>query len=159
MALGSAPAFPPARSDVPLALWPCAQPDPHQPTTAVPGVARVLLPAQLAGRIIAEYTRPGALLVSARLRGSAAPGRPVGPPRGRAHPDPARARQTSTMLDLTLPAQHHPLAQVRRGGLTDPEFSADLGGQADILVTVNLDGHLWGAETRIRVVTRRSIEF
>jgi hypothetical protein len=58
-----ASASPPTRSDVPLALWPCAQPKPHQPASPVPGAARALLPAQLASRIVTEYTQPGALLV------------------------------------------------------------------------------------------------
>lgn len=145
MAPASAPASPPAHSDVPLALWPCAQPDPHQPTT--PDAARALLPAQLARRIVTEYTKPGALLIGPAcptlLREVARLGR-----RAVALTcDPARARQTSTMLDLTLPAQYLQRTHVCRGSLTDPATVADLAGQAHALVTVNLDGHAHPAAT------------
>ncbi len=139
MALTPAPPFPPVRPDVPLALWPCAQPDSHQPTR--PAAGRALLPAQLARRLLTEYTRPGALLVGptcpvllhqAALLGRRAVALTC---------DPAGARQTSATLDLTLPAQHRPLVQIRRGSPTSPEAISNLIGQAHALVTVNLDGH------------------
>jgi hypothetical protein len=145
MAPAPAPASPPARSDVPLALWLCAQPDPRQPTTPAPGAARALLPAQLARRIVTEYTRPGALLVGpacpALLRETARLGRRA----VALTSDPARARQASTTLDLSMPTQHLQLTHVCRGRLTDPAVVADLAGQAHALVTVNLDGHAYPA--------------
>src|SRR6266536_1844096 len=141
MAPAATPPTPPARSDVPLPPWVCAPsdiPDAQQPTP--PGVPRALVPAQLACRLAAEYTRPGALLVvpacSALLCEAARLGR-----RAVAFAsDPAAARQASAMLDVTLPADGRPLAQVRTGSLTDPEATADLTGQAHALVTVRLDG-------------------
>ncbi len=141
MAPAATPPTPPARSDVPLALWLCAQsdiPDAQQPTP--PGVPRALVPAQLARRLVTEYTQPGALLVvpacSALLCEAARLGRRA----VALTPDPAAARQASAMLDVTLPADGRPLAQVRSGSLTDPEATADLTGQAHALVTVRLDG-------------------
>src|SRR6266540_1991630 len=136
-----APASPPARSDVPLALWPCAQPDATQPTTLLPGAARALLPAQLARRIVTEYTPPGALLVGPACPSLLHQAARLGRRAVALCPDPATARQASTALDVTVPAERRPLAQVRGGSLTDPETLADLAGHAHALVTVNFDGH------------------
>jgi len=144
MALAPTPPTSLARSDVPLALWPCAQPDAQAP---MPDAPRALLPAQLAARIIAEYTEPGALLVGpacpALLHHAARVGRRM----VALTPDPASARQTSATLDLTLPAERRSLAQVRSGSHTDPKTIADLAGQAHALVTVNLDGRAHPAST------------
>jgi hypothetical protein len=138
MALAPATAASPAQSDVPLALWPCAQPDPHEPTPPPPAASLALLPAQLARRIITEYTRPGDLLVGpacpALLGEAARLGRhaiALSPEAGS-----TAARQTSELLDLTVPAQLRLLAQVRSGHLTDPEVLAALAGQAHLLVIV-----------------------
>lgn len=139
MAPAPAPASSPAPSDVPLALWPCAQPDPHQPTA--PGAARALLPKQLAGRIVTEYTPPGALLVGPACPTLLEEAARLGRHAVALTCDPARARQTSTMLDLTLPAHRRSLAQIRRGSPINPEPIADLTGKAHALVTVNFDGH------------------
>jgi len=126
---------------VPLALWPCAQPDATQPTTLLPGAARALLPAQLARRIVTEYTPPGALLVGPACPSLLHQAARLGRRAVALCPDPATARQASTALDVTVPAERRPLAQVRGGSLTDPETLADLAGHAHALVTVNFDGH------------------
>src|SRR6266498_2104534 len=76
-----APASPPARSDVPLALWPCAQPDATQPTTLLPGAAR---PPRQADRDRVHPARRAA--GRPRLPVAPAPGRPAGPSRRRAVP-------------------------------------------------------------------------
>lgn len=138
MALAPAPAAPPARSDVPLALWLCAQPDPHEPAPSPPVASWALLPVQLARRIVTEYTHPGDLLVGpccpALLGEAARLGRravALCPEAGS-----TTARQTSELLDLTVPAQLRPLAQVRGGHLTDPDVLTDLAGQAHAVVTV-----------------------
>src|SRR6266498_2104533 len=100
-----APASPPARSDVPLALWPCAQPDATQPTTLLPGAARALLPAQLARRIVTEYTPPGALLVGPACPSLLHQAARLGRRAVALCPDPATARQASTALDVTVPPE------------------------------------------------------
>src|SRR6266540_7530578 len=128
-----APASPPARSDVPLALWPCAQPDATQPTMLVPGVARALLPAQLARRIVTEYTLPGALLVGPACPTLLHQAARLGRRAVALCPDPAAARQGSTALDVTVPVERRPFAQVRYGSLIDPATTADLVGQAHVL--------------------------
>src|SRR6266508_3737368 len=129
MALAPAPAAPPARSDVPLALWLCAQPDPHEPAPSPPVASWALLPVQLARRIVTEYTHPAALLGEAARLGRRAVA--LCPEAGS-----TTARQTSELLDLTVPAQLRPLAQVRGGHLTDPDVLTDLAGQAHAVVTV-----------------------
>jgi hypothetical protein len=124
---------------VPLALWLCAQPDPHQPIP--PGAARALLPVRLARRIVTEYTAPGALLIGPACPTLLHQAAGLGRRAVAITPDPARARQTNVTLDLILPAPQRPLVQVRRAGPTIPEAIADLAGQAHALVIVNLDGH------------------
>jgi hypothetical protein len=116
-------------------VWPCAQPDPA-PLSSVASWA--LLPVQLARRLLIEYTRPGDLLVGpacpALLGEAARLGRRV----IALCPDPGSttARQTRELLDLTVPAQFRPLAQLRSGHLTDPDVLTDLAGQAHAVVTV-----------------------
>jgi len=118
-------------------VWPCAQPDPHEPDPP-PGAPWALLPVQLARRIAAEYTRPGDLLLGPPCPALLAQAARLGRRAIALNPDPspAAARQTSEALDLTVPAQLRPFAQVRSGHLTDPEVLTDLAGQAHAVVTV-----------------------
>jgi hypothetical protein len=96
---------------------------PHQPASPVPDASQAVLPAQLASRIVTEYTQPGALLVGPACPTLLHQAARLGRRAVALTTDPARARQTSTTLDLTLPTQRRALVRVRRGALTDPRPS------------------------------------
>jgi hypothetical protein len=131
-----APTPPPARPEVPLALWPCAQPDPQEAATPAPGA---LLPAQLARRIVTEFSQPGALLVTPCCPVLLCEATRLGCRVVALTPDPSLAAAGGASA---LPAGRgrRPLAQVRSGSLTDAGALTDLAGQVQALVTVNLDG-------------------
>jgi hypothetical protein len=152
--MASAPApssLPPhARSEVPLALWPCAQPDRPDASEPAPPRApdgRALLPTQLVRRLLCEYTRPGALLVGPACLALLGEAARAGRCAVALTPDPARAGHLRTLLDATVPADRRPLAQIRTASPTHPEVIGDLAGQAHALITVNLDGHAHPAAT------------
>ncbi len=149
----------PTRSDVPLALWPCAQPDqPDAKATTAPGAPRALVPAQLARRLVTEYTRPGALLVvpacPALLCEAARLGR-----RAVALTDPEATAdltgQAHALVTVNLDGRGHPAATVDAGSLAACVALLRPGG---LLVTITRSQQHGGQLVDLAALTVRAAE-